>query len=327
MTPPTTHPGPGQSVLPPVVARVVRDVLLVLGLGLAVALLRAVAAGADPGGGVLPTEPAPPAVTAERAAARPTLLDDLLAPVRQLVAPEPSTPAPAPSPLQSPPTPMPAADPLPVPAAEPAPTSPAPPAASPAATDPNPATLGELLAPLTDLLDTATAPLVPVVTAVLEPLRPVFDLVAPALPGDVAEALPPFAAPPLAPPEIERPGLGASWGEELSVPTPLDRPALGPTSLPAARPLLSPSSPSIPEPAPPPTGEMGPGLAPPVDAVPSAPASGSLGSPPGGATPSPCIAAVLTLIETPAVVAAGLVVPSSTDGTSATCPRPGFSPD
>lgn len=324
MTPPASHPGLGQPVLPPVVARVVRDVLLILGLGLAVALLRSAAVGADPGGGALPAAPERPLV-GERAAAPsiPALLDEVLAPVRDLVPP-PSTGSRASAPSRTPDDPAGLAGASPAPDAVAPPSTPSAPPTPPPTAEAAPAELGELLVPVADLLDAVTAPLVPVVAAALEPLRPILDLVVPTLLPGVTEAVPPLAAP-LVPSAPQEPGLGASLAGGTVVVAPVPAPV--PAPIPGPSPVSPPSIPPVPAPVVHSQSDADAGgLSPPVDDLPSGRVGGALG-PPAGAAPTFSAIAVLSLIEIPAVVAAGLAVPSCTDGTSVTCPRPGFSPD
>lgn len=329
MTPSTSHPGLGRPVLPPLVARVARDAVLILGLGLAVALLRSAAAGADPGGVTLPAAPERPAAVVERAEARPTpaLLGGLLAPVRDLVAPAASgAPTPAPAPSRGAPAPARVPDDPPSPAAAaPASAPPPRPIPSPTVEAPAPVGLEELLAPVSELLDAVTAPLVPALTVVLEPLRPVLAPVAPTLLPDVVDVVSPPTTPPVLP-EIDEPALRASFAQVVPLSVPPHRP--GPVSAADADPgFISSTDPPVPASARPAEQRTGPGLAPPTDGAPASPVDGALGSLPPSTSPTSPVTAVLPLIETPAVVAAGLVVPSSTDGTSITSPRPGFSPD
>ncbi|HYI61979.1 MAG TPA: hypothetical protein VEW93_09270 [Acidimicrobiales bacterium] len=389
------RPAPDRATAPPATVgtgrarRLLRDLLLVLALGLAAALLRSASAGAAPGGDLLPPVPSPRAgadaphlgpashvVAGATAAVRPTTdrpgtdrqgAGSLAVPVarsagarslpasgpspRPLVAPAPAftldlAPA-APSGPAPASTLAPAAPSIPHPAALPAlapvasgtgagerpsfrealvPTGEPVPVVADVVTDVR--ALGDrVLGPVLEPIRPVLAPVAAAGRAALDPvLSPVLELAGPlgaALPAanPVSSVAASSGGPAGAAPGAGLPDLLPALGAGVSgAPTALTA-ELGPDPSPVRRTAVGETVPA------PHRGGVAAGPAgaiPELVPVPPAPApAGALPAVPGPGAPL----GVLTLLESPAAAAAGLVPASSPDANSATCRRPGYSPD
>lgn len=328
--------GPATSRSP--MARLRRDLLLVLGLGIAIALLRAASAGAAPGGVELPPagDPAPPPTLAAEPSPVTEALDAVVAPVRQVLDREPGAgPAASPRPVAPPaPTPPVAAPAAPDPSPPgPVPSSPGVPPAGRPSGDPTGPVAGAVRDLLGPVLVPVVRPLAPVVAAVLVPLRPVVDAVTspstiPGVTDLVSGAVDGFVpVPPVTPAE----------GDELPrVELPSPSAPVAPSTTAWSSNGARPSGPDGPDPARvevvPEPGDVASSAPIEPDPGPGGPASRAplpvpVGARVPGAERGASPVAVLPTIEIPAVAATGLVTPPSLDEGGAPTVRPGYSPD